>query len=60
MEEQPGGVVLLQATERLGDYDLAAAGKVFEVLAPVLPDGLPEKPEEWPQDVPWLLGYSGD
>lgn len=53
-------MVLLQATERLGDYDLAAAGKVFEVLAPVLPDGLPEKPEEWPQDVPWLLGYSGD
>lgn len=55
VEEQPGGAVLLQATERVGDYDLAAAGKVFDVLAPALPDGLPEKPVEWPDDVPWLV-----
>lgn len=55
VDEQPGGAVLLQATERLGDYDLAAARKVFDVLAPVLPDGVPEKPLDWPEDVPWLI-----
>jgi hypothetical protein len=54
VEEQPVGVVLLQATERVGGCDLAAV-KVFDVLAPVLPDGLPQKPAEWPEDVPWLL-----
>jgi hypothetical protein len=55
VDEQPDGAVLLQATERLGDYDLAAAGKVFDVLAPVLPGGPVEKPTQWPEDVPWLL-----
>ena len=55
VDEQPNGAVLLQATERVGDYDLAAAGRVFDVLAPVLPPGLPQKPAEWPDDVPWLL-----
>jgi hypothetical protein len=54
-DEQPDGAVLLQATERLGDYDLAAAAKVFDALAPELPAGLPEKPAEWPEDVPWLV-----
>lgn len=55
VEEQPDGAVLLQATEHVGDYGLAAAGKAFGVLAAELPDGLPEKPAEWPQDVPWLV-----
>jgi hypothetical protein len=55
VDEQPGGAVLLQATERLGDYGLAAARKVFDALAPVLPEGVPGKPPEWPKDVPWLI-----
>jgi len=54
-DELPGGAVLLQVTERLGDYDLDAAGKMFDVLAPVLPAGRPEKPPGWPEDVPWLV-----
>jgi hypothetical protein len=44
-----------RATERLGEYDLAAARKVFEVLAPVLPAGVPAKPASWSDDVPWLM-----
>jgi hypothetical protein len=45
----------VQATERVGDYDMAAARRVFEVLAPALPAGLPRKPMEWPEDLPWLV-----
>jgi hypothetical protein len=54
-DELPTGGVLVQATERLGEYGLAAARRVFEVLAPALPAGLPRKRPTWPSDVPWLV-----
>jgi len=37
VDELPGGGALLQATERAGQYDQAAAEKAFAVLAPALP-----------------------
>ncbi len=37
VDELPGGGALLQATERAGHYDEAAAEKAFAVLAPALP-----------------------
>jgi hypothetical protein len=40
----PAGGVWLQATERLADYDLVAARKVFDVLRPVLIRGMPATP----------------
>lgn len=40
----PAGGVWLQATERLADYDLVAARKVFDVLRPVLIRGRPATP----------------
>jgi hypothetical protein len=55
VEELPTGGVLVQATERLGEYDLAAAHRVWEVLAPVLPAGVPRRPANWSDDVPWLV-----
>jgi len=55
VDEMPGGGVLLQATERAADYGIKQARKVFDVLAPVLPEGLPEKPASWPSDLPWLV-----
>jgi hypothetical protein len=54
-DELPTSGVLVQATERLGEYDLDAARRVFEVLAPVLPAGLPKEPVGWPEEVPWLV-----
>jgi hypothetical protein len=55
VDEMPGGGVLLQATGRAADYGIKQASKVFDVLASVLPEGLPEKPASWPQDMPWLV-----
>ena len=55
LDEQPGGAVLAQATERVGDYDMAAARRVWEVLAPVLPAGVPARPIEMEDDEPWLV-----
>jgi len=55
VDEMPGGGVLLQATERAADYGIKQARKVFDVLAPVLPEGLPEKPANWSSDLPWLV-----
>lgn len=54
-DELSTGGVLVQVTERMGDYDLAAARRVWEVLAPVLPAGVPARPPDWPEDVPWLV-----
>lgn len=42
VEELPLGGVWLQATEDFAGYDDAAMRRVFEVLAPVLPEGLAE------------------
>jgi hypothetical protein len=55
LDEQPGGAVLVQATERVGEYDMAAARRVWEVLAPVLPAGVPARPANLPEDEPWLV-----
>lgn len=55
VDEQPGGAVLVQATERVGEYDLAAARRVWEVLAPVLPAGVPARPNNLSDDEPWLV-----
>lgn len=55
VDELPGGAVLLRATERAADYGLGQARKIYDVLAPALPEGLPCKPPEWPQDLPWLV-----
>jgi hypothetical protein len=41
VEQLPSGGVWLQAVPRFQDYDLEVAEKVFRVLAPVLPGGLP-------------------
>ena len=54
-DELPTGGVLVQATERMGDYDLAAARRMWEVLAPALPPGVPARPPDWPADMPWLV-----
>jgi hypothetical protein len=55
VDELPGEAVLLQATEHASDYGISQAKKVFEVLAPALPEGMPKKPANWSQDVPWLV-----
>jgi hypothetical protein len=55
VEKMPGGAVLLQVTERPADYGLCQARKVFDVLAPVLPEGMPEKPANWAEGLPWLV-----
>lgn len=39
VEELPSGAVWLQATEHFDDYQDPQAGRVFEVLKPVLPPG---------------------
>ncbi len=49
MEQLRGGGVWLQATERFAEYDDAAVRRVFRVLAPVLPGGLP-KPDPFAVD----------
>jgi len=53
------GGVWLQATRYFGQYDVAKATEVFEVLAPVLRPGLPQLPQ--PAEVerygPFLLVY---
>lgn len=41
VEALPAGGAWLKATERLADYDLAAAGRVFDALRPVLIKGRP-------------------
>jgi len=51
----PGAGVLLHATERAADHVIKQARKVFDVLAPVLPEGQPRKPASWPSDLPWLV-----
>ena len=55
VDELPTGGVLVQATHRMEEYDLAAARRVWEVLAPVLPAGVPARPPDWPEDMPWLV-----
>ncbi|MEU6087592.1 hypothetical protein ABZ865_12410 [Streptomyces sp. NPDC047085] len=42
VRELPTGAVLLQACEDLADYDDEVMERVFETLAPVLPEGTPE------------------
>jgi len=54
-DELPTGGVLAQATERIDEYDLAAARRVWEVLAPVLPAGVPERPGNYSAGQPWLV-----
>jgi hypothetical protein len=54
-EGTPDGGGLLQMTERAEDYGMAEAERAFEVLAPVLPAGVPARPRDWPEDVPWLV-----
>jgi hypothetical protein len=39
--ELPSGAVWLQATERFDEYEEVAATRVFGVVAPALPGGLP-------------------
>jgi uncharacterized protein YndB with AHSA1/START domain len=40
--ELPSGAVWLQATQRFDEYEEVAATRVFRVVAPVLPGGLPD------------------
>jgi hypothetical protein len=42
VEELPHGGMWLQATDHFVEYDDAAVRRVFEVLAPVLPKGMPK------------------
>jgi hypothetical protein len=55
VEEVTGGAVLLQVTERASGYGISEARRAFEVLAPALPAGLPRKPANWSEGVPWLV-----
>jgi hypothetical protein len=55
VDETGDGSVLLQATEHAADYGITEARKAFEVLAPALPAGMPERPANWPADLPWLV-----
>jgi len=55
VEEMPGGSALLQMCERAEDYGISQAQRAFDVLAPALPPGIPKRPIDWPQEVPWLI-----
>lgn len=44
--ELPAGGAVLQATPRLSEYEGAAVRRVFEALAPVLPEEAP-RPDEF-------------
>ena len=46
-----GGRFLLQATRRFEDYQHEQAFKVFKVLAPALPPGVPDPPKVYPPHV---------
>jgi hypothetical protein len=52
VEHLHGGGFLLQATELFEQYRHEQAYKVFRVLAPVLPRGIPRAPKIYPPDYP--------